>query len=79
MKFKEITVRGTPYERGLTYGQLCRDEINVSIRGYEILFKETKGISWEDARKISEYYLSLLRDSEPDYVEEMRGLPKVQK
>lgn len=74
MKFKEITVRGTPYERGLTYGQLCRDEINVSIRGYEILFKETKGISWEDARKISEYYLSLLRDSEPDYVEEMRGI-----
>jgi len=74
MKFKEITVRGTPYERGFTYGQLCRDEINVSIRGYEILFKETKGISWEDARKISEYYLSLLRDSEPDYVEEMRGI-----
>ena len=74
MKFKEITVRGTPYERGLTYGQLCRDEINVSIRGYGILFKETKGISWEDARKISEYYLSLLRDSEPDYVEEMRGI-----
>ena len=74
MKFKEITVSGTPYERGLTYGQLCREEIHISIKGYETLFKETKGITWEDARKISEYYLSVLRDTEPDYVEEMRGI-----
>ena len=74
MKFKEITLRGTPYERGLTYGQLCRDEINVSIKGYEILFKETKGISWEEARRISEYYLPLINDFNPDYIEEMRGI-----
>ena len=60
MKFKEITLSGTPYERGLTYGQLCRNEIAVSIKGYETLFKATKGISWEDARKIAEHYLSLI-------------------
>ena len=74
MKFKEITVHGTPYERGLTYGQLCRDEIAVSIKSYQILFEGTKGISWEDARRISEYYLSLTGDFEPDYVEEMKGI-----
>ena len=32
MKFKEITVRGTPYERGLTYGQLCREEVAMSMK-----------------------------------------------
>ena len=74
MKFKEITVSGTPYERGKTYGKLCKDEIGVSIRCYKILFEGMKGISWEDARKISEQYLSLTRDFEPDYVEEMRGI-----
>ena len=74
MKFKEIILRGTPYERGLTYGQLCRDEINVSIKGYETLFRETKGISWEEARRISEYYLPLINDFNPDYIEEMRGI-----
>ena len=74
MKFKEITVRGTPYERGRTYGQLCRDEISVSIKSYQILFEGLKGISWEDARKVSEHYLSLTRDFEPDYAEEMRGI-----
>ncbi len=74
MKFKEITVRGTAYERGFTYGQLCRDEIALSIKSYQMLFEGTKGIAWEDARKISEYYLSLTGDFAPDYVEEMRGI-----
>ena len=74
MKFKEITVRGNAYERGLTYGQLCREEIPLTIKGYERLYQDTKGISWEEARKISEYYLSLIRDFEPGYAEEMRGI-----
>ncbi len=74
MSFKEITVRGTAYERGKIYGQLCKDEICVSIRSYKILFDGFKGISWEEARKISEYYLSLIRDFSPDYAEEMRGI-----
>lgn len=74
MKFKEITVRGTPYERGLIYGQLCRDEVSASIRSYQILFEGTKGISWEDAREISKYYLSLTGEFEPDYIEEMKGI-----
>ena len=74
MKFKEITVRGTPYERGLTYGRLCKEEIGVSIKVYQMLFDGLKGIAWEDARRISEKYLDLTRDFEPDYVEEMRGI-----
>ena len=74
MKFKEITVQGTPYERGLLYGQLCRNEIANSMRSYQMLFEGTKGISWEEARKISEYYLERTGDFEPDYVEEMRGI-----
>ena len=74
MKFKEITIGGTPYERGYTYGQQCREEIGVSIQVYGTLFKELKGISWEGARKLSEFYLSKTRDFAPDYVEEMRGI-----
>ena len=74
MKFKEITVRGTPYERGQAYGRMCREEIGVSIRVYQMLFEGLKGISWEDARNISERYLSLTRDFEPDYAEEMKGI-----
>ncbi len=74
MKFKEITLRGTAYERGLTYGQLCKEEIALTMKGYERLFRESKGVSWDDARKAGKYYLSLTRDFEPDYVEEMRGI-----
>jgi len=74
MKFKEITVHGTPYQRGQAYGRMCREEISVSIRVYQMLFEGLKGISWEDARNLSERYLSLTRDFEPDYAEEMRGI-----
>ena len=74
MKFKEITVQGTPYERGLQYGQLCRDEIAHSMKSYQMLFENTKGISWEEAREISKYYLTKTGEFELDYVEEMRGI-----
>ena len=65
MKFKEIIIRGTPYERGLAYGQMGRDEIAVSIDSYQKLFECTKGIKWEDARKVSEYFLALTREFQP--------------
>lgn len=74
MRFKEITLSGTPYERGFAYGQQCKDEIAVSLDAYQFLFKETKGINWEVARKISEYYIELTRAYNPDYVEEIRGI-----
>lgn len=74
MRFKEITIQGTPYERGRAYGQQCREEIGVSLKVYGTLFEELKGLSWKDTRKISEFYLSKTRDFAPDYVEEMRGI-----
>ena len=74
MKFKEITIQGTPYERGLSHGQQCREEIGVSIQVYGTLFEELNGLSWEDARKIAKIYLSKTREFAPDYVEEMRGI-----
>ncbi|MBR4955774.1 MAG: hypothetical protein IKY46_07675 [Clostridia bacterium] len=74
MKFKEIKVSGTPYERGFTYGKLCKDEIGISIKVYQMLFDGLKNLAWEDARRISEKYLDFTRDFEPDYAEEMRGI-----
>ena len=74
MKFKEIAIQGAPYARGLSYGQQCREEIGVSIEVYGTLFKELKGLSWEEARKLSEFYLAKTRDFNADYAEEMRGI-----
>lgn len=74
MKFKEITISGTPYERGLAYGQQCKEEIGISIAVYTMLFDGLKGIAWENARKIAQRYLDLTRDFEADYAEEMRGI-----
>ena len=74
MQFKELTIQGAPYERGLSYGQQCQKEIGVSMQVYGGLFKELKGISWEDARKIAEFYLAKTRDFAPAYVDEMQGI-----
>ena len=74
MKFKEITLSGTPYERGFAYGQQCKKEIAVSLDVYQFLFKKTKGIEWEDARKVSDFYMELTSEYNPDYVEEIRGI-----
>ena len=74
MRFKEITLRGNAYERGFTYGQLCKDEIRLTMKGYEKLYFDTKGVTWEDARKVGAFYLEKTRDFNPDYVEEMRGI-----
>ena len=74
MKMKEVTIQGTPYERGYAHGQQCREEIGVSIRVYGALFQELQGISWEKARKLSEFYLEKTREFAPEYVEEMQGI-----
>ena len=37
MMFKEVTLTGTPYERGLKYGQTCKEEIAISVRNYRDL------------------------------------------
>ena len=74
MKIKEITIQGTPYERGYAYGQQCREEIGVSIQVYGALFQDLKGISWENARKLSEFYLEMTRAFATEYVEEMQGI-----
>ncbi len=74
MKMKEVTIQGTPYERGCAYGQQCREEIGVSIRVCGALFQELQGISWEKARKLSEFYLEKTREFAPDYVKEMQGI-----
>ncbi|MBQ4504833.1 MAG: hypothetical protein II983_04100 [Firmicutes bacterium] len=66
MKFKEITLQGTPYERGFAHGQQCKEEIAVSLAAYQFLFQETKGIDWEVARTISDYYIELTREYNPD-------------
>jgi len=74
MMFQEITLTGTPYERGLQYGTACREQIALSVRSYRDLFLLRKNMTWEQARDLSRGYLPAIRQLDERYIEEMQGI-----
>lgn len=74
MMFKEVTLTGTPYERGLKYGQTCKEEIAISVRNYRDLFALRKNLTWEQAQQLSRRYLPAIRALDEAYIDEMQGI-----
>lgn len=71
---KELILSGTPYERGVTYGAACRDEIRHSIKSYTQLFAERRGISWQQARALAVPFVDVIRSAGEEYLAEMEGI-----
>lgn len=71
---KELILSGTPYERGVTYGAACRDEIRHSIKSYSQLFAERRGISWQQARAAAASFVDVIRSAGEEYIAEMEGI-----
>lgn len=69
-----IRLSGTPYERGLAYGQAARSRILKVIDEYRILFEKVKHIRWEEAYARAPVYEEFIRDLRPDLIDEMRGI-----
>lgn len=69
---KEVTVCGTPYERGLQYGRACREEILLSVRNYTHWY--SKRMSWEEVQRRAMQYLPAIREAGEEYIEEMQGI-----
>ncbi len=74
MIFKEVTIQGAPYERGLQYGRACAKEIALSIRNYTDLLQLRKNMTWEQARLLSLKYLPSIQAAGDAYVQEMQGI-----
>lgn len=69
-----IVLRGSPYERGLRYGQLARDRIRRSMAFYGEVFQHHAGLSWEDAIRMAGRYRPYIADFSPDSLLEMQGI-----
>ncbi len=74
MTFKEVTIQGAPYERGLQYGKACPGEIALSIQSYTDLLMLRRKITWEQAKTLAGKYLPAIKACDSAYVEEMRGV-----
>lgn len=70
---KEITLIGTPFERGVLYGAACKDEIRISINSYSRIFS-ARGMDWQQAREKACGFLEAIQEADARYLEEMKGI-----
>ncbi len=72
----EITLTGSPYEKGFTHGSLCRERVIRSLETYRFRFaaKGRNPFSWEDARLAARRFAPALTGEFAPYAEEMRGI-----
>lgn len=74
MTFREVTIQGAPYERGVQYGKACPEEIAISIQSYTDLLALRRKITWQQAKVLARKYLPAIQACDPAYVEEMQGI-----
>lgn len=74
-EFKEIFIDAAPpYERGVQYGQLAREEIHLCIERYREHFKAAGKISWDEARGKVLPFKELLKKDYQDCLSEVEGI-----
>ena len=76
MDVPEITLAGSPFERGYAHGSLCRGRVMRSLETYRMRFarKWHDPFSWEDARAAARRFAPTLSGAFAPYAEEMRGI-----
>ena len=53
-----LSLSGTAFERGLTYGKAAREKILKAIAFYSHLFEGMAGISWDKAKKNQQFFFA---------------------
>jgi isopenicillin-N N-acyltransferase like protein len=72
--YPSICVRGTPYERGVQYGNLARRQIHGSLKLYEHVFRQLLDVDWRWVRERARSFSESIADFDNAIVQEMRGL-----
>ena len=70
---KEMNLVGTPFERGLIYGQEAKEEIRISIKSYSRIFA-ARGMDWQQAKEKARGFLKVIEETDERYMEEMKGI-----
>ena len=72
--FPIADISGTPYEIGLQHGSIFKTQIANSIETYRVMFRDYSNLEWEQGKKMAQRYIEPIRDYNPDYIEEMKGV-----
>ena len=69
-----IRVSGTSYERGVQHGVQAQERVSKSIEIYRKAFRQRSGLAWPGALKRAGEFTGLIRDTDPEILNEMQGI-----
>jgi isopenicillin-N N-acyltransferase-like protein len=70
MRFPEVTITGTPDERGYAYGDLMSAEIEATIEYYATIFKKSSTEIFD----LAKHFRRVIHEYNPAYCEEIEGI-----
>ncbi len=72
--FPHVRVKGEARERGLQYGEQCRDRVRRSVEAYAEVFGHYAGWTWGTVTDEAGRYVEPIERFGARYLEEMRGI-----
>lgn len=72
--FRQLTISGSPRQRGGQYGTQAAAEIRLSIASYARLFAYVRGLDWATTQHEALRYVPVIERYAPDILDEMRGI-----
>ncbi len=72
--FPLAEIAGTPYEIGYQHGKLFKEKVADTIACYREMFMDYSNLEWERAKELSKGFTEIIRDYNPDYLEEIKGV-----
>ena len=72
--FPIAEITGTSYEIGYQEGSLFKEKVAGTIQCYREMFKDYSNLEWERAKELSTRFIDVIREYNPDYLEEIRGV-----
>lgn len=72
--YPHVRVSGTPFERGVSYGEQAKTRVQRSIEGYARVFAAGAGMEWPAVRELAKQFEEPIGEFGAEYLEELRGI-----
>ncbi len=69
-----VKIAGNPFERGYQLGNLCRKEIENTIKSYRMIFKKYANINEYRVKELASPFIDIISDYDPEIMEEISGI-----
>ena len=69
-----IRVKGSPFERGVAYGEQAKERILRTLSLYQGMVAANAHLDWESAKKVALRFEESIKGYFPDAIDEMKGI-----